>query len=195
MLNLNPITLVLAKRKGVATRDAVLFSAAIPAARMTSLGTVGQVVLADRITDRIVVRQDIPVQPPRLNIAPVPGLGIRPIAPSLPFPFPVTRPAPGTPPAPPAPRFIQKIEQATVVNLATDPPEIEGAAGLKIDFASPIDADSYNWDFGDSSIRSSTAKNPTTKIYNNSGDFDVTLTTTDSGGTETETVVAKVKVS
>jgi hypothetical protein len=197
MLNLDPVTLILARRKGISTRDALLFSAVIPAAGTTSLGTVGQVILANKITDRIVVRRDVPVQPLRLNIAPVPGLSVRPIAPSFPFLFPITKPVLGTPTALSLPRFIQKIQLATLVDLTTDPPRIEGAAGagLKIDFASPIDAATYNWDFGDPNIKSSPAKNPTTKTYNNAGDFDVTLTTTDAGGTETETAVAKVKVN
>ena len=52
--------------------------------------------------------------------------------------------------------------------------------------------DTWDWDFGDG-VGTSTVQNPT-YIYNNPDDYDVNLTVTGPGGSDTETKTDYIKV-
>lgn len=69
-----------------------------------------------------------------------------------------------------------------------------GVAPLQVDFTNAsTGATSFSWDFDEDGIADSTATNPSF-VYNSAGTFDVTLTATGPGGTDTFTFVNCVDV-
>lgn len=198
MLNFgDPFTILLGKR--LADRKGISIGKALLAASLPVAGAAGKVLVADRLTERMAVGQAVRVQAPRpvvlgaaQPIAMGPALGA--FAPGVlslpPGVFVQPKPAATAPSG-----YIQKIENATTVDLSKDPVQIEGSAGIKIDFVSPRDAKSYSWDFGDDKITKSSAKNPVAKKYDNKGEFEVILTIVDAAGKETEHKAAKVKIA
>lgn len=194
---LDLITLLLAKRKGVPMREAVVYSA-LPA---SGLSTAGKFVLADKVTDRLVAKTIPITQPKALSLKVGSGgkLAIKSGAIPLGIPFtpPKVKPTPAKAVTYSACDFIQDIEGAMTVYLDREQVKIEGSKGIQIDFRCPFEGKSLSlcWDFGDPEMRTSNAKNPVTKTYDNEGEFDVTLTSTDETGKETEWNIAKVIIT
>jgi hypothetical protein len=200
-IQLNPIAVALLKKKGASTKDAMLFSSVLPAAGVTGKLTAGNVIVADKLTDKLVIK-GTPINPQatKLNLVPsgmstggevrrlpsfMSRLGRlpRPVAPSVTLP---------------KGRFVQCVEGANLkVDLSEDPIKISGTGPITVDFKSPVEGRGmvFAWDFGDEALSASSSPNPQERTYENEGDFSVTLKITDASGKLTELQVAEVEVT